>query len=433
MKIKKLAVISLTAALAVMVAAGCGKKDTQETTAAAAETTAADSADASPSEAAKLTEDDPELQALENMEVPQRPSLKKMGTVELANYTGVEVTEQQPAAVTDEDIIGEIQSAQAAEPVEVTDRKSQEGDTVNIDYVGKMDGKEFEGGSAKGTDLKLGSGTFIDGFEKQLEGHAAGDKVTVNVTFPENYSNKELAGKPAVFEVIVNKVSQPAPLTEEFIKAHAKGASTEAEWKAELRAQREEYNELVARQQIAQDVLSEVVKASAFTISDEMKAYTEAIVIHNMLQQYKMYGMTAADVLNMYGMSVADFKKEISATAEEQAKQQLALAKIADEQKIKASSGVYKRFASQMSALYNTEINMDELVQRNGKAAVEEMVIQNAVMDYLADNAKVSYADPALTTSAAGAQTGAESSEAGAESAAQTEAAQTESAGSTAN
>ena len=126
--------------------------------------------------------------------------------VTLGDYKGVTV-EKTIQSVTDEDVQNEIDNALANYPVEV-DQAAKEGDTVNIDYVGKIDGTAFDGGSTngQGTDLEIGSGSYIDDFEDQLVGAHPGDEVEVTVTFPDDYSAADLAGKEAVFDVTVNGI-----------------------------------------------------------------------------------------------------------------------------------------------------------------------------------------------------------------------------------
>lgn len=125
--------------------------------------------------------------------------------------------------VSDEDVadyINENIMVNYTETQEVTDRAAADGDTVNIDYVGTVDGVEFDGGSAKGYDLTLGSGTFIDGFEEQIVGHTPGESFDVTVTFPEDYRATDLAGKEAVFATTLNYISESVTpeLTDDFVK-----------------------------------------------------------------------------------------------------------------------------------------------------------------------------------------------------------------------
>lgn len=125
--------------------------------------------------------------------------------------------------VTDEDVstyISENILSNYTETQEVTDRAAADGDTVNIDYVGTVDGVEFDGGSAEGYDLTLGSGTFIEGFEEQIVGHTPGESFDVTVTFPEDYRATDLAGKEAVFATTLNYIAETVTpdLTDDFVK-----------------------------------------------------------------------------------------------------------------------------------------------------------------------------------------------------------------------
>ena len=139
--------------------------------------------------------------------------------VTLGEYKGLK-KEQEPVTVTEEDIEKELNriAETNSRTLDVTDRPVQMDDTVNIDYAGTVDGVAFEGGTAEGYDLKIGSHSFIDTFEDQIIGKNIGEELDVNVTFPEEYHAAELAGKPAVFHVKVNaiKAKELPELNDEF-------------------------------------------------------------------------------------------------------------------------------------------------------------------------------------------------------------------------
>ena len=139
----------------------------------------------------------------------------------LGNYKGVEV-KRESTEVTDEEVDQKIQSILDANPeyVEITDSPAQNGDTVDIDYVGMKDGVAFDGGTAQGYKLELGSGTFIDGFEDGLVGASVGQELSLNLTFPENYGNSDLAGQAVVFDVTVNAIEEKkdAVLDDNFVQ-----------------------------------------------------------------------------------------------------------------------------------------------------------------------------------------------------------------------
>lgn len=161
--------------------------------------------------------------------------------IELADYSAIEL-DMYPD-VTDAEVESAVNSliTENAEKVEITDRAAKDGDTVNIDFVGKLDGEAFDGGSATGYDLVLGSDSFIDGFEDGIVGKNVGDKFDLNVTFPSEYKNNpDLAGKAVVFEITLNKITETVypELTDAFI-AENTACKTIEEYKSEMRAELE--------------------------------------------------------------------------------------------------------------------------------------------------------------------------------------------------
>lgn len=157
--------------------------------------------------------------------------------VTLGEYKGIEA-EKPAAKVTDEEVDAEVKKlADRNATVETVERPAENGDTVVIDFEGSVDGVPFEGGAGENQNLKLGSGTFIPGFEDQLVGVSAGEEKDVNVTFPEDYGATELAGKPALFKVKVREVkaTNTPELDDEFAKDVSETADTLEDLKKELR------------------------------------------------------------------------------------------------------------------------------------------------------------------------------------------------------
>ena len=162
------------------------------------------------------TEASTEASSEEELEITERPDYKALDYVELGEYKGLTV-EVSPTTVTDEEVIKQIRANAGSDILEeVTEGTVEEGDTANIDYEGKLDGEAFDGGTAKDTDLEIGSGTFIPGFEDGLIGVKIGDTVDLPLTFPENYT-EELAGKDVVFTVTVNSVKRMPELTDDLV------------------------------------------------------------------------------------------------------------------------------------------------------------------------------------------------------------------------
>lgn len=257
MKKWKIAGICLAVAVAAA-ASGCGKKTGTETT--AAESTAA-----------------------ETEEYVAESSVK------LGEYKGIAVTVTE-ASVTDEEVENQIQQVlnSKAEYREV-DRAAQTGDQVNIDYKGLLDGEAFEGGTAEGYDLTLGSGSFIDGFEDGLVGAVKGDQKDLNLTFPDPYpKNPDLAGKAVVFEVTVNAVKERSvpELTDEFVASVSPDDGTVEKYRESTRENLLEQKQLSIDNQRDTDILNAVVDNSEVVCSTasideaydtQLKAYTNML------------------------------------------------------------------------------------------------------------------------------------------------------------
>lgn len=385
-------ILTAAVAVSVMALAACGSSNkTPEATTAAAEATEASASDTAT--ASQLSADDPEIQALEATEVPELPKFSDMGTVKLCDLTGITV-ETSPKLTVDEDMVNSQIDYLRKNYLTETEDAAKEGDTVNIDFVGKMNGEAFDGGSGTGYDLVLGSGSFIDGFEDQLIGAKKGEKLEVNVTFPESYPNKpDLAGKPAVFDVTVNKVSTMPELTDQWVKEHAEDMGSKASDVASFRVEQQALLQAQVDYQynntIQQDALQQIVDTSEITVSDAMQKYAEDYVISQEVSTAKQYGSSLADMLNMYGMSVDDFKEEISSYATDYAKQRMVVAAIANEQGIKSSDQLIDELAVELSGLAGKELNKIQLIEQYGGDAVKDEAVNKAVLDYVQTQVKV--------------------------------------------
>ena len=374
MKKTKLFVSAAILAMAMM-AAACGKKaETKESEKASSSEVASEST---------LTEDSPEIKELEALKVPAEPKLAEMGSITLPDLKSITVTVEPAQTVTQEEVDDVIQRALDANP-DVVDDVSKEGDTVNIDYSGSIDGVKFDGGTAEKQDLKLGSGQFIPGFEDQLIGKKAGEEVTVKVTFPEEYGNEELAGKDAEFAVKIHEVKRPATLSDEWVKNYKETtANTIAEYREEVRKQlqtRKDFNYHSNIQELAIQQISEQAKIEP---SEKLMEYAKAYLLDASLSQMKSYGLSVADIVNMSGKTVAEFKEDAYARAEDYAKQLFLMRKLAADQGIKATDALLDELAEAESSLTGEKTNRIKLIEQYGKELVEEAAIRNAVMEYV--------------------------------------------------
>lgn len=320
--------------------------------------------------------------------------------VELGEYKGIEVT-LDSTDVTDEEVTTQIEATltKAATEEEVTDRAVEDGDIVNIDYVGKVDGEEFEGGSAEGYDLTIGSGSFIDDFEDQLIGANIGDVVKVKVTFPESYSSNEaLAGKDAVFTVTINGIKEKVvpKLTDKWVKKYT--ADDEVQYttveeykeavKADLKAQKEE----AAATNKTADVLTAIVENSTIKgyPEDEIDAY-----IADMKAYYtslaSLYGTDFETLLSgVLGMTEEQFNEEANTLAEATIARQMVCKLIAKAEGMTVSDEEYQAGLEQYAVDYSSEsktYTAEEFEEEYGKDVVTENILLEKVLDFITENA----------------------------------------------
>ena len=248
--------------------------------------------------------------------------------------------EKYAYTVSDADVQAELDRLidRNATKVDVTDRAAVNGDTVNIDFVGTVDGVKFDGGEAEGYDLVLGSGSFIPGFEDQVVGMNIGDKKDVNVTFPENYQAADLAGKAAVFAVTVNKIQGKVlpELTDEFIKG-ATGDETIAAYKEKTAARLQENLDRRATDATENSLLDAIAANTEVEIPQAMIEREIDGLVKRFEYQLMYQGLKLADYLSFLKVTEADFRKNYQAQAEKNVKNQLIIAHIIETEKIEAS------------------------------------------------------------------------------------------------
>ncbi len=428
-----------------LMATGCGEQAKQpEATESASETTVAGSSEGSEAESSSeesgaaaessgaegtqaadgqdepmfhVSEDDPAVKELREMVVPNMPSLKEMGEIKLPDLSGIVVEAMPMEEVTDEMVDEDIKLLVGAEKVEVEDA-SVLGDTVNINFVGSIDGVEFEGGTGDNYDLVLGSHSFIDTFEDQLVGLKAGEETVVHVTFPDDYGKAELAGQPADFAVTINAVKRSPELSDELV---AQTEGLDAETVDELRKQRREMMEkgyeYSYHSYIQEEALRIIQEEAEITVSDALKNYADAYRIHYYVKNVEDNGYSITDIMNMYGMSPEELKEELLAMSDEYARQLFIINTIADEQGIKVTNELIDKYAEDVSAMTGTEYNHIKLLEMFGENMLNEEVLRDAVLHYIESQVQVTEApEEAETESGATEEEGTETTE-GAEAA----------------
>ena len=351
---KKNVRLILCCAAVVMLAAGCGKKsDTTETT-TAAETTEA--------------------------EITDKGEVTKLG-----QYKGIEVTKED-TTVTDAELYQRIASILQANPeiTEITDRPAQNGDTVNIDYVGMKDGVAFDGGTAEGYDLELGSDAFIDGFEDGLIGANVGEERSLNLTFPEDYGNADLAGQAVVFDVTVNKIEEKknAILDDAFVQ-RVSDFSTVDEFKADTMAALQEEKEQSAAQQVEDDAFAAAVDNSEYSLNEaavEQQYNNQLTYYENM---FSSYGFTMESYAEMIGQTEDEFKETLHTAAENAIKQQLLIDAVAEKE------GLIVEDADRESLAENYGTDLKTLQDTYGEDMVDQTALIYKVVEFIGSNAVV--------------------------------------------
>ena len=251
--------------------------------------------------------------------------------VTLGDYKGVTV-EKTIQSVTDEDVQNEIDNALANYPVEV-DQAAKEGDTVNIDYVGKIDGEEFDGGSDQGADLKLGSGKFIDGFEDGLIGARKGETRTLNLTFPEDYT-QDLAGKAVEFTVTVNAVKEPlSEPTDQWVADNIEGYDNIADYKAGIRSEQEESNEQTAENQVRYAAWTQVIDNCTINEYPETLVEVGKKLYEQQVETYAKYaGMELDAYIESSGLTQEEYQSNMEEYGKNVAAQALVCQAICDKE-----------------------------------------------------------------------------------------------------
>lgn len=307
--------------------------------------------------------------------------------ITIEQYKGIEVEKAEAVKVTDEAVEQSIQSTLQSRSTqnEITDRAVKDGDVAEIDYVGKKDGVAFDGGTANDYPLTIGSGSFIPGFEEQIIGHKIGETFDINLSFPENYGNADLAGQPVVFTVTIKGIKEVVmpELTDKLVQELSGTAKTVAEYKKEVRADLKKSNEETAKSTLQGNVWDALMKKCEVKKypEDKMKEMTD-----NVNNQYasmaQMYGMKSAEELiqQAYGMTIEELVKN-------SIKQEFAVELIAQKEKLELTDKDYKAGLKQYAKQYGYE-DTAEFEKQVGKENLKKTLLQDKVTDWLIGNAK---------------------------------------------
>lgn len=290
--------------------------------------------------------------------------------VSLGKYKGVSVTKQDPVEVTDEDVEKELKRQQDANAkiVDVTDRPVQKDDMIRLDFAGTVDGRAFDGGTAENYDLTVGSGSFIPGFEDQLIGMNIGDEKDVEVTFPEDYHQKDLAGKPAVFHCKVNSIKEKVlpELNDEFADDVSE-FSTLDEYKADIRKNIEVQREKEQRNTRQGEAVAAAVDDAKIDIPDAMLKTQEENLANEFAQNLQYQGMNLETYLQYTGQTRDQFLETLKPQAEVRIRNSLVLEAIADAENIQVDDQDYEDEYKSMADQYHMDVENVKKIFETGE------------------------------------------------------------------
>jgi len=312
------------------------------------------------------------------------------GSITLGEYKGIPVTVTEPT-VTDEEVDAQIQQLlnASAEYLEV-DREAQLGDQVNIDYKGMKDGVAFDGGTAEGYDLVLGSNSFIDGFESGLVGAKKGEEVTLNLTFPDPYQNNpDLAGQAVVFEVKVNNVKEKTvpELTDDFVAKVSPEDGTVEKLRENMKAFILEQKQYQIDNQRNTDILNAVIDKSEIVCAtdDVDKNYETQVQYYT--NQASMYGLDLATYASLMGMDEEGLKSELRNVARDMTKQEMLLKEIASRENITVTDEDREALAERYG--YDS---LESFLETADKEIVDDTALMQKTLDFLVENAEITVA-----------------------------------------
>ena len=297
--------------------------------------------------------------------------VKATDYVTVCDYSALKIPKKE-VKVSDSDVQTEIDTILSSYN-QVTDRKVKKGDTVNIDYKG------FDGGTASGASLKIGSGTFIDGFEDQLIGKMPGETVQVKVTFPKDYQGKEVAGKDAVFETTINYIDETPKLTDKFVKEKLSdryGYTTVKEMKKTIRDE-------IFKTNKTDYIWNHMIEKSKFKeIPDELINDRVDVLVNGLKAQLKASNYTLKDYLSAYGIEdETTLRDQYKSSCESTVKVFLIADAIAADKKISVTD-------EDVKAYFNGE-DTAQYEKQYSKAYINRIVLNNLVIQEIEKNVTV--------------------------------------------
>lgn len=313
--------------------------------------------------------------------------------VELGEYAGLTVT-KEAKNVNEADVDAEVKRMQDRNGRLLTrEGAAENGDTVDIDFEGFVDGKAFEGGKAEHYSLVLGSGSFIPGFEDQVVGHSAGEEFDVNVKFPEEYGAAELAGKDATFKIKLHEVKyKELPALDDDFAKDVSEYDTLDELKDSIRNNIKTNLDKQAEQKVENDLMDQVIANMKADIPDAMVDSRIDELVQDFEYRISQQGLKLADYLKYMGMNIEQFHAQFKEQADKQVKMRLAMEAIVAKEGITASDEEFEEEVKRIADAYKMEA--DKVKSIVDAAAVKADLAINKAIDFVKEKANVVTAEP---------------------------------------
>ncbi len=304
--------------------------------------------------------------------------------VVLGDYKVITV-EKSKIEVSDEEVDKLIQeeASKNARITTVEGRKTKKGDVVNIDFSGSIDGKLFDGGTAEGYELELGSKSFIDNFEEQLEDKSVGEELVVRVKFPDDYGNESFNGKNAEFKVKMNSISEKVlpEINDEFV-SDVSEFSTLAEYKADLKSKLEHQKEHEAKHQDQDALFEKLMEVCQVNIPNAMIEAQVDTLVNRMAQNLRMYGISFEDFVKETNNTEQMVRDGYRKQAEKEVRLALILGEISENEKKEITDQEIDEYAKKMAEGSGRSLEEVKEVFESRKDSIrEELKIQKIVDD----------------------------------------------------
>ncbi len=311
--------------------------------------------------------------------------------VTLGKYKGVKIDKVE-TEVTEEEVNAVIEREREnnSRTKSVEGRPIQDKDTAVIDFEGFVDGAAFEGGKGENYDLVIGSHSFIDTFEDQLIGKNAGEEVEVNVTFPEDYHAKELAGKPALFKVTIKDIKEKElPELDDEFASEVSEFDTLDEYKADVKKNLAEKKEADAKNQKEMAAIEAVIADAAMEIPDAYVQTVQRQMVDEFAQRIQMQGLSMEQYLQLTGSNIAMMEEQIKPQALKRIQSRLVLEAVVAAEKIEAGEEDFDKEVARLAEAYKMETDqVKEMIGEKGKEEIMKDLAVTKAAEFVAENAK---------------------------------------------